>query len=202
LNRSAISLCAAAALLVAVEALPAPWHLPVAIVAWGVMRVCSPDVHAAFGRPGRWLIGLGSLAILGALLGGAQGAAGWPAALLTGAMSASSMIVRAFALVAIASVAASILPVRRWTQRARHPWVRKMMEVAVIAANLVPVQLRALSSASATLRERRPGIRRLPRRLWLLCVHSALCAAALAESVALDMAIAAHNRGSPTKETS
>ena len=79
---------------------------------------------------------------------------------------------------------------------------RRLVEVVVIAANLVPVQLRALSAASSTLKERRPGILRLPKRLWLLAVHSAMRAAILAESVAFDMAVAAHNASSAKTDLS
>jgi len=195
------ALAVALALLVAIAALPPLWHLPAGLIAWAMLRWLVHDVHRTMGRPRRWLQALVALCVLGALFGETNTEL-WSFPLSTdGALSGSTMVVRAFALVGLASVASAVLPLRRWAERIRHPAVRRLIEVVIIAANLVPVQLRALSTASATLRERRPGLRRLPARLWLLAVHCSVQAAMLAENVAFDMAITAHNASSPKKST-
>jgi hypothetical protein len=203
MNLARLCVVAMIALLVAVALLPAAWHLPLGIAGWTLLRCAARDVHRTIGRPWRWLQGLVALCALGALFGTVDAhvlSIGWSK---TGALSGASMIVRAFALVALTSLASSSLPARQWMDRIRHPAARRLIEVVVVAANLVPVQLRALSVASNTLKERRPGLHRLPTRLWLLAVHSALRAAILAESVAFDMAIASHNAcGGPSRKES
>jgi hypothetical protein len=180
------------ALLVAVAALPAAWHLPMGIAVWALLRLGAPDLHRTLGRPGRWLKSLVVLCALGACFGTADLSVGLST---SGALSGATMVVRAFALVALGTLASSALPVRRWSERVRHPAVRRLIEVVVVAANLVPVELRALSTAASALRDRRPGPLGLPKRMWLLAVHSSVRAAMLAESVAFEMALAAHNAG-------
>jgi len=197
-----LSLVVAIALLIALALVPPEWHLPLGIVGWALLRLGAPDVHRTLGRPWRWLQALAFLCLLGAIFGTTDShvaSVGWSK---SGALSGPTMVVRAFALVALTSLASSVLPIRRWTERIRNPVARRLIEVVVVAANLVPVQLRALSCASSTLKERRPGLLRLPKRLWLLTVHSSLRAAVLAESVAFDMAVAAHNAGGSRKESS
>lgn len=196
-----LSLVVAIALLVALAMLPPEWHLPVGIAGWALLRWGARDIHRTLGRPWRWLQALALLCLLGALFGTTDArmlSFGWSK---SGALSGATMVVRAFALVALTSLASSALPLRRWTERVRNPVARRLIEVVVVAANLVPVQLRALSTASSTLKERRPGLLRLPRRLWLLAVHSSLRAAILAEGVAFDMAVAAHNAAGGRKES-
>lgn len=196
-----LSLAVALALLVGLALTPPLWHLPLGAAGWLLLRLGARDVHRGLGRPWRWLQALVALCLLGALFGKADSqlfSFAWSKA---GALSGATMVVRAFALIALASLATSVLPVRRWVQRIQHPAARRLVGVVVVAANLVPVQLNALSVAAVTLKERRPGLANLPRRLWLLAVHSSLRAAMLAESVALDLAIAAHNAGDRGKTT-
>jgi len=192
-----MSFVIAVGLLVALVLLPAVWHLPVGIAGWLVLRLTLPDVHRGFGRPRRWLSLLFVLCLLGAVFGPADQTAAFASVSFawskSGALSGVTMVVRAFALVALFSVASSAFPLRRWIERINNPVVRRCLGVAMVATNLVPVQLRALSVASNNLKERRPGIRQLPKRMWLLATHSVLRSAMLAEGVALDMAVAAHN---------
>lgn len=202
MRSASFALTALVALIVALVALPAPWHLPAGFAVWLALRLSVPDVHRAFGRPRRWLGLLAVLTLLGAWLGPADTQVIDLSLSQQGAFSGATMVVRAFALVALGSAISSALPLRRWMLRVRHPFARRLIEVVVIASNLVPVQLRALSTASAALGERRPGLLRFPTRLWLLSVHSSVRAAMLAESVALDMAIAAHNVETKTEDSS
>ena len=188
-------------LLVALVLLPPEWHLLAGIVGWLVMRLGARDVHRGFGRLHRWLMLLIVLGILGAFFGKPDANTMGFEWSMVGTLSGTTMVVRAFALVALVSVASSALPLRRWLDRISNPVVLRFLGVAVVATNLVPVQLRALSVASNNLKERRPGIRRFPKRLWLLSVHSVLRAAMLAESVAFDMAVAAHNADDGGKES-
>jgi hypothetical protein len=197
-----LSLVVAVALLVGLALTPPLWHLPLGVVGWLVLRWGARDVHRGLGRPWRWLQALVALSLLGAVFGSADAELLSVPFSKSGALSGATMVVRAFALVALTSLATSVLPVRRWVERIRHPAARRLVEVVVVAANLVPVQLNALTVASVTLKERRPGLVSLPSRLWLLAVHSSLRAAMLAESVAFDMAIAAHNAGDRGKTTS
>lgn len=201
MSAGARGIIVASALLTAVGVLPPHWHLPVGIVAWLLIRFGTGDVHRTFGRPLRWVQGLLLLCLLGALFGPGDTRTlgfGWSR---SGALAGSTMLVRAFALLALTSFAASVVPLRRWSAGIRIPVVRTLIEVVVVASNLVPVQTRALTAASSTLSERLPGLRRLPRRLWLLAVHGALRAAMLAESVAFDMAIASHNTPERRRES-
>ncbi|MFW5739660.1 MAG: hypothetical protein ACOC1F_04780 [Myxococcota bacterium] len=191
-----------AALLAALVALPPLWHLPAGAAVWVVLRGSVPDVHRAIGRPLRWMQVLVVLCLLGALLGPTEHQVLSVPVSQSGALSGATMVVRAFALIALASLASSVLPLRRWARNLRHPLARRLIEVVVIASNLVPVQLRALSTSSAALRERRPGLARLPKRLWLLSVHSSVRAAMLAENVAWDMAIATHNSAAHKEKSS
>ena len=190
---AALSLATAVAVLMGLALLPPIWHLSLGIAGWLIIRWGARDVHHALGRPSRWLQALLALCLLGAIFGDPDAQAGSWSWSQAGALSGATMVVRAFALVAVASLASWVLPIRRWAQQLSNPIARRLLQVVIIAANLVPVQLRALSIAASNLKERRPGIRRLPKRLWLLAVHSALQAAMLAESVAFDMAVAAHN---------
>lgn len=193
MNAPKTCLVVAVAQLVALTSLAPRWHLPVGIVGWAILRWGVRDVHRSLGRPWRWLQGLAALCLLGALFGPVDTHLVSVGVSKAGALSGTTMVVRAFAIVALTSLASSALPIRRWADRIRNPAAQRVIEVAVVASNLVPVLLRAFSTASSTLRERRPGLRRFPQRLWLLAVHSSLQAAMLAESVAFDMAIAAHN---------
>jgi len=181
---------------------PAVWHLPIGIAGWWILRWGARDVHRNLGRPWRWLQVLFVLTVLGGFFGPADTqwlSVSWSWA---GVLAGCTMVVRAFALVSLMSLITSVLPVRRWVERVQHPVLRRLIEVVVVAANLVPVQLNALGVASMTLKERRPGLLNFPLRIWLLAVHSALHAAMLAESVALDMAIAAHNASDQGKISS
>lgn len=199
--KAGVSFTLAISLLIALALLPAVWHLPLGIAGWLLLRWISRDVLRTMGRPLRWLQALAALCLLGALFGPVDShllSLGWSKA---GGLSGVTMTVRAFALIALTSLATSLLPVRRWSESIRNPLLRRLIEVVVVASNLVPVQLRALSIASNTLSERRPGILRLPARLWLLAVHSSLRAAMLAESIAFDMAISAHNACGAEKES-
>ncbi len=199
---SKLALAMPAALLSALALLPPVWHLPCGLGAWAILRWSARDVHRTLGRPRRWLLGLASLCLLGAAFGQADTHVLAIPLSKAGALAGASMVVRAFAMVTLTSLVASTLPARRWLTRIRHPLARRLMEVVIVASNLVPVLVRSLATASTTLRERRPGLRRLPRRLWLLAVHASLRAAMLAESVAFDMAIEAHNARGDGKEPS
>ncbi len=196
-----IPLLVALGLLVALALLPPVWHLAAGLVGWALVRWGAREVHCTLGRPWRWLQALVLLSFLGALFGTADAHTLSIRYSTSGALSGVTMVVRAFALVALATLVSSNLPVRRWAEHVRSPAARRVVEIVVVAANLVPVQLRALSTASSTLKERRPGLHRLPERLWLLAVHSSLRAAMLAEDVAFDMAVAAHNAAPSRKES-
>jgi hypothetical protein len=191
--RRALLVTTPVAVLGALVVLAPRWHLLMGTVAWLLVRGLAPDLARAVGRPTRWIAMLGLLAVLGAWLGPADhrtiGVA-WSAA---GAWSAATMVVRAFALVVLTSALTAAVPFRRWVTASRLPVVRRLVEVVVVATNLVPVLLRSLGDARHSLRERRPGLRRLPCRLRLLSIHAVVRAASLAEAVAFDMAIAAHN---------
>lgn len=188
-----LAVLVALALLLALAIAPAPWHLPIGAAGWLGLRWAVPDVHRTTGRLRRWLQALAVLCLLGAAFGPVDHHIHTAGVSAAGALSGVTMVVRAFAIVALTSIASSALPIRRWAGRVRSPAARRVIEVVVVATNLVPVLLRALSTASSTLSERRPGLLQLPRRLWLLAVHSSLRTAMLAENVAFDMAIAAHN---------
>ncbi len=202
MTASKASLLVTLGLLVALAILPPVWHLPIGMAGWAVMRWGVRDVHRTLGRPRRWLQGLAGLCLLGAIFGPVDAHVLSLGVSKAGALSGTTMVVRAFAIVALTSLASSALPIRRWASRIRNPAAQRVMEVVIVASNLVPVLLRSLGTATATLGERRPGVLRLPQRIWLLAVHSSLRAAMLAENVAFDMAITAHNLGSDRKEPS
>lgn len=201
MSRANAALALPVALLAALALAPPSWHLPAMLVAWALLRATAQDVQRSFGRLRRWALALVILCLLGAAFGPRDArllSLAWSRA---GALSATTMVARAFAIVSLTSLAASALPMRDWLRRARNPVVRRLLEVIIVASNLVPVQLRALSTASANLRERRPGLLKLPQRAWLLAAHASLRAALLAESVAFDMAVAAHNALPDRKES-
>lgn len=202
MTQAKLSLAVVVALLIALSVVPPAWHLPIGLAGWAALRWGARDVHRTMGQPRRWLQGLAAFCFLGALFGPADAELLSFGCSKSGALAGATMVVRAFALLALTSVVSSVVPLRRWTGRLRNPVARRLLEVVVVAANLAPVQLRALSTASVTLRERRPGLLRLPKRLWLLAVHSIVRAAMLAESVAFDMAVEAHNVGGSGKEPS
>lgn len=195
--RRAAVLAVPVALLVALGLLAPAWHLGAATAAWVLLRVLAPDLPRHVGRPTRWVILIAVMVVLGAWLGPADqrtfGAA-WSSA---GAWSGGTMVARAFALVILTTTLTAAIPLRRWLAASRLPVIRRLTEVVVVAANLVPVLLRALGDAHRSLKERRPGPRRALRRLRLLSVHAVARAANLAEAVAFDMAIAAHNGAAP-----
>lgn len=201
-TRGRIALLCAILLLVSLAIAPPLWHLPLGIAGWVVIRMSCPDVHRSLGHARRWLQLLIILLILGAVFAKSDTVSYGISWSKMGALSATTMVSRAFALVALTSIATSVLPLRTWIEKRKSPVARRVMDVVAVASNLVPVQLRALSVASANLEERRPGLRRLPQRLWLLAVHSALRAGMLAETVAFDMAVADHNAQPPQKESS
>lgn len=188
-----VALSVSLALLVGLSFVDPQWHLAMGIAGWFVIRVSARELARSVGRPVRWLQSLAFLCLLGALFGKSDSLSMSVSWSKSGALAGVTMVVRAFALVSLTSLASSVLPFRRWIDTIEHPVVRRLVEVLVIAANLVPVQLRALTVASANLQERRPGLRNLRTRLWLLALHSVLRAAMLAEDVSLDMAIASHN---------
>jgi len=190
---SKLSFAVAAALLVAVLLVPPMWHLPIGVLGWIILMVAVRDVSRGFGRPTRWLKLLCVFTLLGALFGQTESQMMGVSLSKAGALSGVTMVVRAFALVALVSLASSAFALRQLVGRIDSRLLRRLLGVVVIAANLVPVQLRALAVASANLKERRPGIWRLPTRVWLLALHCTTRAAMLAEEVAFDMAIAAHN---------
>jgi hypothetical protein len=202
MTKAKLLLAVPIALLIALAALDAKWHLLVGALAWVLLRWGAGDVYRTLGRIRRWIYGLVVLCFLGAIFGRTDAqfhSFGWS---ISGTLAGVTMVVRAYAIVAITSLASAALPLRRWISRVSNPLLQRMLEVIVVAVNLVPVQVRALSTALTTLRERRPGLRNLPIRLWLLAVHCSLRAAMLAENVAVDIAIAAHNAGGKGKVTS
>lgn len=193
--RRAFPVAVSLGVLGALALLAPPWHLGVGAAGWLLLRFPAPDLARSVGRPARWLAALGGLVLLGAWLGPVDhhtAGVPWSA---PGAWAATTMVVRAFALVVLASSLTAAVPLRRWLGASRLPVVRRLVEVVVVAANLVPVLLRALGDARSSLRERRPGLRRLPRRVRLLGIHAVVRAANLADAVAFDMAIGAHNAG-------
>lgn len=200
--RSRVALLVPAALLAALALLPPSWHLFAGVAAWIGLRIAAGDVLRTLGQPLRWLLALLTFGALGALFAPSDTTILSVNISKAGTLSGVSMVLRAFAIASLTSMASSVLPIRRWTQRVTHPLARRVVEVVVVAANLVPVLVRSLATASKTLKERRPGLQRLPQRLWLLAVHSALRASMLAESVAFDMAIAAHNATAKSEESS
>jgi hypothetical protein len=195
MNAPRTSLFVAVALLATLELLPPQWHLPAGIAGWALLRWGVRDVHKSLGRPLRWLQGLICLCLLGTIFGPTDAHVLSIGVSKAGALSGTTMVVRMFAIVALTSLVSAAIPVRRWAGRIRNPAAQRVIEMVIVASNLVPVLLRALSTASSTLKQRRPGWSNLPKRLWLLAVHSSLQAAMLAENVAFDMAIAAHNAG-------
>lgn len=195
MTRAKVLLTVPVGLLIALALMDPKWHLGLGIAAWAILRWGVGDLHRSLGRVRRWAQGLIVLCLLGAIFGLTDRhtySFGWS---MSGLIAGTTMVVRAYALVAITSLASSVVPFRRLVNRIHNPLVQRVLEVVVVGVNLVPVQVRALSTASVTLKERRPGLRKLPERLWLLAVHSSLRAAMLAENVALDIAIAAHNAG-------
>lgn len=191
--RSRMALLVPALLLLALALLPPSWHLFAGAAAWIGLRISAGDVLRTLGHPRRWLLALLTLGALGALFAPGDTTIASVSISEAGALSGVSMALRALAILSLTSIASSVVPIRRWTQRVEHPLARRVIEVVVVATNLVPVLVRSVATASKTLKERRPGVCRLPQRLWLLSVHGALRSSMLAERVALDMAIAAHN---------
>jgi len=191
--RRALLVAVPVAVLGALGVLEPRWHLVVGVAAWLLLRLVGPDLARSVGRPSRWVGMLSVLALLGAWLGPADQRTAGVAWSSIGAWAGATMVVRAFAIVVLAATFTAAIPLRRWLVASRVPVLRRLCEVVVVATNLVPVLLRALSDARLSLRERRPGWRRLPRRLRLLSIHAVVRAANLAEAVAFDMRIAAHN---------
>lgn len=201
-TRDHIALSCAILLLVSLAIASPIWHLPLGLAGWVIIRLSCPDVHRSLGRARRWIQLLIILLLLGAIFAKSDTVSYGISWSKMGMLSATTMVSRAFALVSLTSLATSVLPLRTWIEKLKSPVARRVMDVIAVASNLVPVQLRALSVASANLEERRPGLRRFPQRLWLLAVHSALRAGMLAESVAFDMAVADYNAQPPRKESS
>ncbi len=184
-------------LLVALWQLPALWHLPVGISAWVILRWCAPDLASTLGRPRYWAVLLAVFVLLGGLLGPADTTLAGIACSTQGGAAATTMIARAWGLLMLGSVLASAFPLRAWIDRSDNRFVRRVAGVVLVAANFVPSLLQSISEARLALRERRPGARYALLRLELLAVHTCVRAARLAEEVAFDMTLAAHN-GSET----
>ncbi len=200
MTRHAVAIIVPAGLLIGLVLMAPRWHVPLGLVAWGFLRWKCPELTRSIGRPIRWMSLLAFLVFLGAWLGPTDmrtRGIDWSA---VGAWSAGTMIVRAFALITAGAVLTAHVPLRRWLGQMQSPFVKTIFEIVVVAASLVPVLLRALVDAWNTLRERRPGWRRLPQRLRLIAIHAVVRAANLADTIALDMAIAAHNAGRPIEE--
>lgn len=186
--RALLAIAFGAAAIVAGLLAPAWTHAPIALVVLLLARSLDDSVKRRLGRPTRWLVALALFALAGAWLGPSDARLFGLRLSAAGAWAAGTMLARAVGLVVVSSALVAWYPPARAIERLRGTRAARLGEVILVAVELTPTLIDALSEASRKAREQHPGVLRVPTRLLSLVVYAVEHAAELADSVARDLA--------------
>jgi hypothetical protein len=182
--RRAAILLLAAGLLAGLYVAPPAWHAAMGIAAFAAARWGDPRIGKRVGGPRRWLATTVVLGAIGLWLGPRDGdVAGVPVS-AAGGLAAATMVGRALGLVLLGLAAGALYPAARALARLRRTRLRRFAEVLLVALDLVPSLIAALTAAHADLASRSPGWRGVPRRVFGTFIFAVEHASALADTTA------------------
>lgn len=193
-RRHCAALACAVALLTFVILAPDRWHLFAWCAAYAFVWFVDRPLRRGVGAARRWLVALAALGALGAWLGPKDSSVLGHAASLGGALAATTMVARAFALVTLSTSAMALYPPSRAVRRLSGTRLERVVEVLLIALDLVPSLIGELRQARARILAEEPGWPRTHRRLFATIVFAIEHAAGLAERIARDLAAPAPHK--------
>lgn len=197
-RRHAVVLALAVGLLVVLYTTRPTWHWAFGAGVFAAARWLDPAVGKRAGAPRAWLVTTLVLAAVGLWLGPERRSIAGCSVSTAGAMAAFTMASRAVGLVLLGSTAAALYPASRALARLRRTRLRRFAEVLLVALELVPSLVTALTAASAASRARFPRPWQAPRRAFETFVFAVEHASALADAMARGLSAPDQAKRSPS----
>ncbi len=186
-GHAGVALVGSIALLAFVVAAPVWSHGIAWALGFVAARALAPELRRGLGSARQWGIALLALALLGALFGREDAKLASVPVSTEGALAATTMIARAFALVGLSTSLLVLYPPSRVLPRLAGTRLRRVGEVVLIAVELLPSLIVVLREARTEGSARHPRWR-VDRRLFGAMVLAIGHAADLADDLSRSLA--------------